>query len=84
MDGFTHPTKPRPFAATAFDGSPSPLASRLIRDGLSPRPGRDQHGPIRFMAAADGYVMVRRPGCVPFVLTAAAWAALNPAREAAE
>ncbi len=27
----------------------------------------DQHGPVRIMAIADGYAMVRRPGCMPFV-----------------
>lgn len=29
----------------------------------------DEHGEIRVMAVADGYVMVRRPGCLPFVLS---------------
>ena len=33
-------------------------------------------GPIRLMASADGYVMVRRPGKLPFVLTAAEWGEL--------
>lgn len=28
---------------------------------------------IRFMAAADGYAMVRRPGCAPFVVDIAEW-----------
>jgi hypothetical protein len=37
---------------------------------------RDPTGPIRLMAEADGYVMVRRPGCLPFVLSAANWLAL--------
>lgn len=26
----------------------------------------DSYGPIRFMAAADGWVMVRRPSCAPW------------------
>ena len=26
----------------------------------------DSIGPIRFMAMADGYVMCRRPGCIPW------------------
>lgn len=30
-------------------------------------------GPICFMAKADGYVMVRRPGCTPFILSAKEW-----------
>lgn len=28
---------------------------------------------IRFMARADGWVMVRRPGCTPFVLSEQTW-----------
>lgn len=30
-------------------------------------------GPVTFMAAADGYVMVRRPGCLPFVVPVRDW-----------
>lgn len=30
-------------------------------------------GKVRFMAAADGYVMCRRPGCIPFVVPASDW-----------
>jgi ABC-type thiamin/hydroxymethylpyrimidine transport system permease subunit len=33
----------------------------------------DSLGPIRFMAAVDGYVMVRRPGSMPWVETVADW-----------
>ena len=33
----------------------------------------DPVGEIRLMAQADGYVLVRRPGCMPFVLRAAEW-----------
>lgn len=33
----------------------------------------DSIGPIRFMAAVDGYVMVRRPGSMPWVETVADW-----------
>ena len=29
--------------------------------------------PVVCMVAADGYVMVRRPGCLPFVLHWRAW-----------
>ena len=36
----------------------------------------DVHGPVRLMAQAAGYRMVRRPGCMPFVLTDREWAAL--------
>jgi hypothetical protein len=33
----------------------------------------DCHGEIRLMARADGHVMVRRPRCMPFVLTEKQW-----------
>jgi hypothetical protein len=33
----------------------------------------DERGLIKFMAQADGYVMVRRPRGMPFVLTANKW-----------
>jgi hypothetical protein len=29
----------------------------------------DIHGQVRVMAVADGYVMARRPGCGPFVVS---------------
>ena len=36
----------------------------------------DKLGAIRSMATADGYLLVRRPGCAPFVLTAEEWNSL--------
>lgn len=36
----------------------------------------DKHGVIVSMAAAKGFVMVRRPGCIPFVLSGREWAML--------
>lgn len=33
---------------------------------------------VRYMAHADGYVMARRPGAVPFVLGEKEWRALRP------
>jgi len=33
----------------------------------------DKHGVIVSMAAAKGYVMVRRPGCIPFVMHGREW-----------
>lgn len=36
------------------------------------------NGPIKRMAEADGYVMVRRPGCTPFILSRKEWDALEP------
>lgn len=38
---------------------------------------KDRHGIIRSMAAAEGYVMVRRPGCMPFVLSGKEWARMR-------
>lgn len=35
-----------------------------------PKRWRDEHGPIRIMGGPhEGYVLARRPGCMPFVLT---------------
>jgi len=42
----------------------------------APRPGDtvfDQHGKITALAAAKGYVMVRRPQATPFTLSVARW-----------
>ena len=38
---------------------------------------RDNGGPIVLMAEADGYVMARRPGCLPFVMWAGDWDAFS-------
>lgn len=35
--------------------------------------GYDRLGPIRYMVRSGGYVMVRRPRCVPFVLSEKDW-----------
>jgi hypothetical protein len=40
-------------------------------------------GPIRLMASADGYVMVRRPGKLPFVLSNSDWVDLPLAESGA-
>lgn len=32
-----------------------------------------ERGKLRLMATAEGYVMVRRPGCMPFVMAAKDW-----------
>jgi hypothetical protein len=48
----------------------------------------DSIGPIRFMAMADGYVMVRRPGAIPWAERLNKWvsrpleADAAPARDA--
>ena len=50
------------------------------------RDGPDYYGSIRKMASADGYVMVRRPGCTPFIMSEQAWLSLpldSPAGRAA-
>ena len=35
-------------------------------------------GPVRLIVEAEGYVMARRPGCAPFVLSVKEWRALEP------
>lgn len=38
----------------------------------------DKGGPLTKMAEADGWVMVRRPHCIPFAITVKEWDALSP------
>lgn len=38
------------------------------------RPGYDERGKIVHMVTSGGYVMVRRPRCIPFVLALKEWA----------
>lgn len=33
----------------------------------------DQYGEMRLMSEAEGFVMVRRKGCAPFVITRVEW-----------
>ena len=35
-------------------------------------------GVIRFMAEAEGYVMARRPNCLPFLITKEKWDRCEP------
>ena len=37
----------------------------------------DEHGELRFIAYADNWLMVRRPGAVPFTIYIKAWDALS-------
>jgi len=37
----------------------------------------DDLGRLRLMASAEGYVMVRRPGALPFLMTVKEWADLS-------
>lgn len=37
----------------------------------------DSRGELRLMAQADGYAMVRRPGCMPFVMSFSDWLKLE-------
>jgi hypothetical protein len=58
----------------------TPLTRELIRAGLKARTVRVHRGaPVTLMAGADGYVMVRRPGCMPFVMRADEWLQLSEA-----
>lgn len=47
---------------------------------FDPRDRRDSSVPslsrVRLMARSAGYLMVRRPGCIPFVMTEEQWAKL--------
>lgn len=55
----------------------SDLTKRLIREGLNkPVIRQDEYGPIRLLAVAEGYAMVRRPRAVPFVMPLGQWEAL--------
>ena len=38
----------------------------------------DGLGEIRLMAEADGYVMCRRPGCFPLIMSRKAWDEMRP------
>jgi hypothetical protein len=38
----------------------------------------DGYGPFRVMACADGYVMARRPHCMPMIFSLAEWRELDP------
>lgn len=58
---------------------------RIWKDMVKHAPRFDQRprakgagalGRVSYMSHASGYVMVRRPGCIPFVLTEKEWLAL--------
>lgn len=40
---------------------------------FDPKVRYDQIGPVKFMARVDGYVMCRRPRCMPFVMWGKDW-----------
>lgn len=61
----------------------SALTRSLIAAGLKPRSTRLVSGsPARLMASAEGWVMVRKVGCVPFVMTKDDWLAAPEAQAA--
>lgn len=43
---------------------------------VDPSPAYDQTGKIIHLCTSGGYVMVKRPRCIPFVLTLKEWARL--------
>lgn len=45
------------------------------------RPAYDRHGKLLYMCRSGGYVMVKRPRCMPFVLTLKDWSKM-PKEEA--
>lgn len=58
----------------------SPMTKKLIEAGLRASTIRqDEHGPMRLLAACEGYVMVRRGQSVPFVIRADVWLRLKEA-----
>lgn len=46
------------------------------RERLRGRRFGERRGSLRLMARSEGYVMVRRKGCAPVLMTEAAWLAL--------
>ena len=51
-------------------------AKRLKATKPLPEPGQKvngHHGPMVCMTVVDGYVMARRPGCMPFVVALSDW-----------
>lgn len=48
----------------------------MIKCHIDTQPREDQLGKITFMARSDGYVMCRRPHCMPFVLAEKEWTRL--------
>lgn len=40
----------------------------------------DKHGKVKMMAMIDGYVLCRRPNCMPFVLSWKEWIKLSSTR----
>lgn len=49
------------------------MAERKPYRRLMPHGYRGQEGPVTFMAAANGWAMVRRPGCIPFTVPIGDW-----------
>ena len=45
--------------------------------GMAKEVRYDKHGELRLMAEAEGYVMVRRKRCSPFVLSRKEWDAIE-------
>lgn len=43
----------------------------------------DECGPLRLMAIVEGYVIVRRKGAIPFVVSIGAWVKIGPDRPVA-
>jgi len=54
---------------TAYEPEWKPVRSIKRERRAHPQDG----GPVIEMARADGYVMARRPRCIPFVVTEREW-----------
>lgn len=44
-----------------------------MKDEVLPLTRSDEYGPMRLMAYAEGYVMARRKGGAPFIVSAKEW-----------
>jgi hypothetical protein len=65
------------------EGTSMPFEAKTAREIMAERRnfkrdrvghnGRGMPGRITYMAHASGYVMCRRPGCIPFVISEADW-----------
>lgn len=53
-----------------------------MNPAFDPAIAYDHIGPIRYVTRASGYVMVRRPHCIPFVMSERDWAKLPKTPEA--
>jgi hypothetical protein len=49
----------------------------MSKHAICTKDKQDEHGRIVFMTRSGGYVMCRRPRCLPFVLSEKQWGKLS-------